>query len=307
MRATAFLLLLASAACAGPSWTTLESERVRCHVESVLPAALPARLAAWVREDLRDLSTLVGGELPPARPVDLFCASREGCRGLLAVERGETGRHLRLAGPACRIDLLREADPAALRSNLRHELTHHLLEDRGYPPWLDEGLAEWAAFSLAARPAREDCHNLLHAGPPLAAWGLAEGIRLPGGGRLRFSPATGLPGLEAVVRAAGWDDPLVANDGHNGRPPEFHAMAHLLVRMLLETAGPGSPAEFARRLQRGEDPWTAYRELTGLRDRESVRTALGRTLEKTVAAFPAGLAGAGPLEKGLFLLDPASP
>ncbi|MFQ5749276.1 MAG: hypothetical protein ACE5H3_07460, partial [Planctomycetota bacterium] len=261
MRATGFLLLLASTACAGPSWTTLESARVRCHVESALPAALPARLAAWARDDLQALSTLVG-ELPPSRPVDLFCASREGCRGHLAVDRGETGRHVRLAGPACRIDLLREADPAALRSNLRHELTHHLLEDCGFPPWLDEGLAEWAAFSLAARPAREDCHNLLHSGPVLAAWGFPGGIPLSGGGRLRFRSETWLPDLVAVVRATRWDDPIVFQEGLDGRPPEFHAVAHLLVRMLLEKAGPGSPGRVAGRLRKGEDPWTAYRELT---------------------------------------------
>ncbi len=307
MRATGFLiLLLVSQACAGPSWTTLESARVRCHVESALPAELPARLAAWVREDLEALGALLG-ELPPPRPLDLFCTSRAGCRGRLAVDRGETGRHLRLAEPACRIDLLREADPSALRSNLRHELTHHLLEEAGLPPWLDEGLAEWAAFSLSVLPAREDCHNLLHAGPPLAAWGLRGGIRLPDGARLRFRPDTGLPGPAAVVRADAWDDPIVFHEGRTGRPPEFHAVAHLLVRLLMEKAGPAAPQAYGRRLLQGEDAWIAYRELTGLADRESALEALSAVLEKAVAAFPQGLKAAGPLEPGLFLLEPPPP
>lgn len=282
------LALAAAGACVAPSWQSVDAEGFACHVERTMDASRLAELAEWTSSDLRAVAELLNHPVPD-RPLDIYCGRPGHHGGRLRTTRGEVGRYMALQDGGGRIELVENASPQELRGTLRHELAHHLVQGLEYSEWLNEGMAEFAAFELAESLSSEDIHHLLHAGPTLAAWyqGLAvEGAHGTDG---RIMPRTWLPSLPDVLRM---DYPtyaeLVLRREDDGLQPEFHAVSHLLVRVLLDNAGEEGPARYSAAVRDGEDPWIAYQSLTGLFSEAAVIESLITQLTAEVTSYPNG-------------------
>ena len=287
------ILLLAPALLAGscslaPSWQAAEAGRVQVRVEPGLDPALAPLLASWLQEDAAVLAERL--HLPvPGSELLVYCGrgSHEG--GLLGLRDGESGRFVVSPGGRPRIELghTREQE---LRTLLRHELTHWILEGHGFPEWLNEGLAEYLSFELAERPSPEDLHHLLHGGLVLAGWGQPLEVVLPGGRRTEVRLRNWLPELPRVLAMdyADYEREVLAQAAL--RDPEFHTGSHLLVRVLLESGGPGAHLRYLEALRTGTGPWEAYLQVTGLAGEEEVTQAASEALARALEEAPEGRA-----------------
>ena len=254
-----FLLLLA--ACASPGGPEPAGVPLDCVVEAGPDPAQAASLQEWSRVDLEQLARRLNRPRPK-KAARILCGKGPGLEGRLAVSRGETGRHVpgRGAG-ACTIYLAAERDPRELRSTLRHELVHHLLEGEGLPPWLEEGLAELLARPPGAEPTPADRLQDWHASLAVAGW--------------RHGRPWTLPNLPELLRLdyRGYQEQV--ERALRGGPPSFHAVARRLAEVLWAAGGMETVDAYAARVRRGADPWRSFLEEVGLPNRAAVLEALG--------------------------------
>ncbi|TAH38698.1 MAG: hypothetical protein EYC70_04840 [Planctomycetota bacterium] len=255
---------------------------LRVRAEAGLEAA--GAIERWALSDVGLVAAAVGRPVP-TQPLEIVCGSAAEEGGELRLRAGENARHVRRGGDACLI-LLAAAPDAALRTSLRHELVHHVLEDQGYAEWLNEGLAEHVAYILAASPSRDDVHQLFHAGLVLAGWGRPLQVRNRDGDSRALEPLLWLPDLPQTLRMNHAEyERLVLNSAAD-QDPEFHAASHLLTAALFARGGTGADAAYMRRLHAGADPWQAYLDVTGCRDREQVLDALVAQLRVLIEDAP---------------------
>ncbi|KAA3613475.1 MAG: hypothetical protein DWQ01_02830 [Planctomycetota bacterium] len=274
-----FLCLAALTACSTTSWTVEKAATATCMVSEELDPNLAIQLSQWVQEDLELVAGLLS--LPvPDRPLEIYCGIPKASGGHLRLQPGESGRH-QSHGGHCRVEL-HYGEGTRLRAILRHELAHHVMEEAGFPEWLNEGLAEYASFQLAASPSATDFHQLLHAGMVVAGWGLPLELVDASGHQHDFRPQLWVPNPENLL-AMDYDDYRREVMGRAGEAdPEFHAISHLLVRKLMRVQGSEGPEVYLRALEKEKDPFRAYMQACQLDEASLFLNALAEELHRTL-------------------------
>ena len=279
------MLLVASCAAPGSLWRSADAPGTTCFVESGLDPALALDLTDWIQEDLLVLSNLLGVSIRRT-PIEVWCGTPQAEGGHLRLGSGESGRHVSRPGRPCRLELA-AVPRRQLRTYLRHELVHHLLEEGEYPEWLNEGLAEYLAFALAAPPSAEDVHQLLHAGLVLSGWGRRIELTNSEDRHYAFTAPIWLPDLPELMRMTYDDYRTEVLELAGTRDPEFHAASQLLARLLLTRTHGSGITSYAKAVRDGADPWEAFLTVTRFEDREAVLDALTGCLAEALAELPA--------------------
>lgn len=266
------------------AWHSTQASSAKCYVEEGLNPELSAQLANWVEADLKALTELL--DLPhPEREVEIYCGRPIADGGQLRLSSGQAGKHVRPSEGPSRIEI-GHTDPEQLRGYLRHELAHHVMDDAGYPEWLNEGLAEYSAFELAEKKTSVELHQLFHAGLVVAAWSEPLEVEDRFGEIHAFAPDVWVPSLPVLLEMtyADYQEQVISRAG--SEDPEFHAISHLLVRVLMESAGKEGPQRFLRNVQSGQDSLQAYLEVCGHDSIRSIFVAMSENLRHAVESVP---------------------
>lgn len=287
------------AGCAVDSPLDLGGEPLAFSAAEGCDPGLPRRLRQWTLEDRAAVASSLRRPVP-SRRLRVHCGEVAGRGGEARLAAGENGRHLRRGGEPCLILLAPAPDPV-LRATLRHELVHHVLEEESLAEWLNEGLAEHVAYQLSSPPWPEDVHQLLHAGLVLAGWGHPLRAVDRDGAEHELAPELWLPGLASTLRMNHREYERIVLEAPPTRDPEFHAAAHVLVRVLVERAGAAGPDRYTGLVRAGRDPLAAYLHATRLRDEDEVLDAAAASLAAAVAEAPEGEAVARSFARSLCM------